>query len=110
MEVAAAEVVPPFTPLLNSCRDSAGSERRESCLKLSKIMQRADTVAAQMAGFGIERRLSPPDSKEARTIAEHRHVLEWRVSTASQIDVPILPLVEECARARNESPDARAAA
>lgn len=99
IEVAAAEVVPPFTQLQNSCRDSAGIERRESCRKLSKIMQRSDTVAAQLAGFGIERRLAPPDSKEARTIAEHRHLLEWRVSTASQFDVPVLPWLKN-ARAR----------
>ncbi|MGO9514007.1 MAG: hypothetical protein ACLP2F_10245 [Steroidobacteraceae bacterium] len=99
MGVAGSEIIPPFAPLLNACRDSAGTERRESCLKLSRVMQRADTVVAQMAGFSIERRLSPPDSKEARSIAEHRRVLEWRVSAASQFDVPILPWLKS-ARAR----------
>jgi hypothetical protein len=91
MAVADAEIMPPFTPLLNACRESSDPERRESCLKLSKIMQRGDTVAAQMAGFAIEKHLSAPDGKEARAIAERRRVLEWRVSTASQHDVPVLP-------------------
>jgi hypothetical protein len=91
MAVADAEIMPPFTALLNACRESAGPERRESCLKLSRTMQHGDTVAAQMAGFSIERRLSPPDGKEARAVAERRRVLEWRVSAASQYDVPVLP-------------------
>ena len=107
MGVAAAEVVPSLTPLLIACRDSAAAERRDSCLKLSKIMQRGDTVIAQMAGFSIERRLSPPDSKEARNIAEHRHVLEWRVSSASQNDAPILPWLKN-ARARSRVAQMRA--
>ena len=42
---AGAEIIPPFTPLLSACRDPSGAERRENCLKLSKIMQRGDTVA-----------------------------------------------------------------
>ena len=62
-------------------------------------MQRGDTVIAQMAGFSMERRLSPPDSKEARTAAEHRRVLEWRVSAARQFDEPMLPWLRS-ARAR----------
>lgn len=107
MGVAAAEVVPSLTPLLIACRDSAAAERRDSCLKLSKNMQRGDTVIAQMAGFSIERRLSPPDSKEARNIAEHRHVLEWRVSSASQNDAPILPWLKN-AQARSRVAQMRA--
>src|SRR5271167_1786370 len=82
MGIASAEIIPPFAPLLSACRDPADAERHDSCLKLSKIMQRGDTVIVQMAGFSMERRLSPPDSKEARTVAEHRRVLEYRASTA----------------------------
>ena len=93
--------------LLSACRESAGAERRENCLKLSKIMQRGDTVVAQMAGFNLERRLSPPDSKEARVSAEHRRVLEWRMATASQSDVPILPWLKS-ARARSRVAQMRA--
>jgi hypothetical protein len=107
MLVANAEIVPSFTPLLNACRDSAATERRESCLKLSKIMQRGDTVVAQLAGFSIEKRLSPPDSREARVNAEHRHVLEWRASTANQFDVPLLPWLKN-ARARGRVAQMRA--
>lgn len=95
-----AEIIPPFAPLLGACRESAGAERRETCLKLSKVMQRGDTVVAQVAGFNLEKRLSPPDSKEARVSAEHRRVLEWRMATASQFDVPILPWLKS-ARARS---------
>ncbi len=95
-----AEIMPPLASLQSACRESAGAERRENCLKLSKIMQRGDTVVAQVAGFNLEKRLSPPDSKEARVSAEHRRVLEWRMATASQFDVPMLPWLKS-ARARS---------
>jgi hypothetical protein len=97
--VAGATIMPPFAPLQNACRDSLGTERQATCLKVSKIMQRADTVLAQMAGFALERHLLPPDSKEARIAAERKHVLEWRVSTAGLFNEPILPWLRN-ARAR----------
>jgi hypothetical protein len=85
---------------LDACREpGTAQERRELCLKLSKIMQRGDTVAAQMAGFSIERRLHSPDSREARAIAERRHVLEWRVAAAAKYDDALLPWTKN-ARAR----------
>ena len=90
--VVNAEIIPAFSPLIDSCRESAaGSERRADCLKLSKIMQKGDTVIVQMVGFGIERRLIPADSKEARALAERKHLLEWRLSAASKLDASILP-------------------
>ena len=90
--VANAEIVPAFSPLIDSCRASTvGSERREDCLKLSKIMQKGDTVIVQMVGFGIERRLIPADSKEARSLAERKRLLEWRLSAAGKLDSAILP-------------------
>jgi len=91
MLVAGAAIVPSFAPLQNACRDSLGTERQGNCLKVSKIMQRGDTVSAQLAGFALERRLVPPDGKEARIVAERRRVLEWRVSTANLFNEPILP-------------------
>jgi hypothetical protein len=98
--IASSEVIPPFTALVETCRESSmAPERRELCLKLSRIMQRGDTVAAQMAGFSIERRLHAPDSKEARAIAERRHVLEWRVAEAAKFDGALLPWTKN-ARAR----------
>ena len=87
--IASAQIIPSFTPLQDACRESAA--RRDACLKLAKTMQRSDTVAAQIAGFGIERRLLPPDSKEARGIAQTRHLLEWRVAAAAQFDLPLMP-------------------
>jgi hypothetical protein len=95
-----SELVPGFSSLLDACRSSLpGSERRERCLKLSLIMQKSDTVAAQIAGFGVERRLLGPDSREARALAERRRLLEWRVATAAQFDAPVLPWLMN-ARAR----------
>jgi len=98
--IASAEIIPPFTALVEACRDSsAAAERRELCMKLSKTMQRGDTIVAQIVGFSIERRLLAPDSKEARAIAERRHVLEWRVAAAARFDSPLLPWTKN-ARAR----------
>lgn len=91
MAITGAEIVPPFTPLLAACHESTTAERRENCLKLSKAMQHGDAVVAQMAGFTLERRLSAPDGKAARSIAERRRVLEWRIATASRTDVPLFP-------------------
>jgi hypothetical protein len=100
--IASAEIIPPFTALVEVCRDSsAAPERRDVCLKLSKAMQRSDTVAAQLAGFSLAKRLLAPDSKEARTIAERRHVLEWRVAEAAKFDGALLPWTKNTrARAR----------
>jgi hypothetical protein len=90
--LVSAEIVPSFSPLTSACRESpAGIERREDCLKIAKIMQKGDTVAVQMMGFGLERRLLSPDSKEARVISERRQLLEWRVTAAGKLDVPLLP-------------------
>jgi hypothetical protein len=98
--IAGGEIIPPFTALVEACRESnAAPERRELCMKLSKTMQRSDTIAAQMAGFSIERHLLAPDSKEARAIAERRHVLEWRAAAAAKFDNPLLPWTKN-ARAR----------
>jgi hypothetical protein len=90
--VANAEIIPAFSSLIDACREAAPkSERREDCLRLAKIMQRGDTVIVQMVGFGMERRLIPADSKEAKSLAERRHLLEWRMSAAGKLDSSILP-------------------
>jgi len=99
--IAAAELVPAFAPLLEACRESVVSERRELCLKLSKTMQRSDTIVAQMMGFNIEKRLLAPDGKEARMLADRRHVLEWRLAAAAAFDTSLLPWTKNSrARAR----------
>jgi hypothetical protein len=105
--IANAEVIPAFSPLIDSCRESTPlSERRADCLKLAKIMQRGDTVAVQMVGFGIEKRLVPPDSKEAKSLAERRHLLEWRLGAVSRLDSSILPWTQN-ARARTRLAEMR---
>ena len=98
--IASGKVIPPLAPLIDACRESAAyPERRDFCLRLSKTMQRGDTIIAQLMGFGIERRLLAPDSKEARAIVERRRVLEWRAAAAAKFDNPLLPWTRN-ARAR----------
>jgi hypothetical protein len=84
--VAGDEIIPPLSAVTNACRDPANVERRESCLKLARVMQRADTVAAQIVGLHIEKHLVLADGKEARTLAERRRVLEWRETSANLDD------------------------
>jgi hypothetical protein len=94
------EIIPPLSPLIDSCREATAlSQRREDCMELAKIMQRGDTVIVQMVGFSIEKRLVAPDSKEAKGLAERRHLLEWRVSIAGKLDSSILPWTQN-SRAR----------
>jgi hypothetical protein len=100
VELATATTVPSFSPLINACRDTADSERREPCLKVAKTMQRADAVLAQQVGFAMEKRLAPPDSKESRLVLERRRLLEWRVAAANQSDEAALPWLRN-ARARS---------
>jgi hypothetical protein len=83
MLVAGNEIIPPLSAVTNACRDPASAQRRESCIKLARVMQKADTVAAQVAGLHIEKHLAPADGKEARMLAERRRVLEWRETSAS---------------------------
>lgn len=98
--LAAGEIIPPFAPLADACRESISfPQRRALCLELSKTMQRSDTIAVQFAGFSIERRLLAPDGKEARGIAERKRALEWRAAGAAKLDAPLLPWTKN-ARAR----------
>jgi hypothetical protein len=98
--IAGSAFTPSFSPLINACRDAAARERRDSCLQLSKTMQRADTIMAQLVGFAIEKRLTRADAKEYRTIAERRRLLEWRAASAKAADNPLLPWLRS-ARARS---------
>jgi hypothetical protein len=107
MDIANTAVIPSFSPLINACREAATMERREACLTLSKTMQKADAVIAQLVGFAIEKRLTPADSKEMRLIAERRRLLEWRVSSANISDTPLLPWLRS-ARARSRLAKMRA--
>jgi len=107
MDIAGATVIPSFSPVINACREAATMERREACLQLSKTMQRADAVIAQLVGFAIEKRLAPTDSKEMRLIAERRRLLEWRASAANISDTPLLPWLRN-ARARSRLAKMRA--
>jgi hypothetical protein len=97
--VAGDEIVPPLSVVTNACHDPASAERRESCIKLARLMQRADTVAAQIVGLHIEKRLAPADGKEARAFAERRRVLEWR-ETSANLDEGLPWLRDAMARER----------
>jgi hypothetical protein len=96
--LAAATFTPSFSPLINACREAGSAERRESCLALSKTMQKSDAVMAQLVGFAIEKRLTPVDGREGRLLAERRRLLEWRMSAANAAE-PLLPWLRN-ARAR----------
>jgi len=88
MGVADAAVLPSFSPLINACRDATpGAARRENCLTVSRTLQRADMVMAQLVGFGIEKRLNPGDARELGRIAERRRTLELRVALATEANV-----------------------
>ncbi len=90
--LASAELLPAFSPLIDACRDLSSSvERRHACLSIAKIMQKGDTVLAQMAGLTIERRLASADSKDVRAILERRRTLSWRMSASAEVDSPLLP-------------------
>ncbi|MDB6099968.1 MAG: hypothetical protein QOK23_3492 [Gammaproteobacteria bacterium] len=89
--VARAELIPPLAPLAAVCREPAVGERRENCLKLAKIMQKGDTVIVQMTGFNIEKFLLPPESREAKSAADRKRLLEWRTAAAENLDASILP-------------------
>jgi hypothetical protein len=90
--VAAARLVPSFTTVEEVCRESvAGTERREACLKIAKKLERGDTVSGELAGLSIEKHSLPADSREARMLAERRHVLEWQSGAAERFDSPLLP-------------------
>ena len=106
MGIAGAVVMPSFSPLINACRDATAAERREACLRLSKIMQRADAVMTQLVGFAIAKRLAT-DTRELRMISERRRSLEWRLSAANQSDTPLLPWLRN-ARARSRMAKMRA--
>jgi hypothetical protein len=84
--VAGNEIIPPLSAVTAACRDPASAERRESCVKLARVMQKADTVAAQVVGLHIEKHLAPADGKEAHTLAERRRLLEWREASANLDD------------------------
>jgi len=107
MDIAGAAVIPSISPVINACREAATMERREACLNLSKTMQKADAVIAQLVGFAIEKRLTPADSKEMRLIAERRRLLEWRAASANVSDTPLLPWLRN-ARARSRLAKMRA--
>jgi hypothetical protein len=105
--IAGSAVMPSFSPLISACRDALSGERHDSCLKLSKTMQKADAVMTQLVGFAIEKRLTATESREQRLISEHRRVLEWRASSANISDTPLLPWLRN-ARARSRLAKMRA--
>jgi hypothetical protein len=106
--VAGEEIAPPLSTVTSACRDPVSAQQRESCIQLARIMQKADTVAAQIAGLHIEKHLAPADGKEAHAIAERRRVLEWRVASANRQAGPVLPWLKN-AIARERIAEMRAA-
>ena len=107
--LTASSFMPSFSGLINACRDAQSVERREVCVRVSKILQKSDSVMAQLVGFAVDKRLAPADSREARVVAERRRLLEWRASSANISDTPLLPWLRN-ARARSRLAKMRAQA
>lgn len=98
--IAAIEIVPHVATLIEACRDSRpATGRRESCLKVSRILRNGDTIGAQLVGIGLEKHFASADGKDARALTERRRVLEWRLTTAAEFDRPLLPWLKS-SRAR----------
>lgn len=102
MGVANAAVLPSFSPLINACREATSdAARRKACLTLSKTLQHADMVMAQLVGFGIAKRLNPGDAHELGRIADRRRTLESRVALATEAHIAArsrLALMRQLAR------------
>jgi len=62
-------------------------------------MQRGDHRNRADGGLQHREALAPPDSREAKSLAERRRLLEWRSSAAGKLDSSILPWTQN-ARAR----------
>ena len=78
--------------LFDACKETADfAARRDHCLKIAMVLQTADTVIAQLAGYSLLHRLSAPESKESRNALERRRVLEWRVAQSGKFDSAFLP-------------------
>ncbi len=92
ISVATAKLVPSFTTLEEACRESApGTERHDACMKISRTLQRGDTVRGEFAGISIEKHLVAPESKETLALGERRRTLELQESLAAHFDTPLLP-------------------
>jgi hypothetical protein len=92
--IAEGSLVPPFAALNEACRDlGSDAERRESCLRIARILQQSDTVSAQLDGLTMFKRLVPADGREARALGERRRELDWRLKGAAKYDSPLLPWV-----------------
>ena len=90
--LSASIVVPAFRPLMDACRETQGRQRRrEFCIKIAGLLQRADAVSSQLEGYAIQRRLYAPDSKEARSATDHQKNLESRKATAGKFETAFLP-------------------
>lgn len=84
-ELVQSEVLPGFAPLREACRPAA-AQRRASCLKLAILMQHGDSIATQLAGMALEKRLVPSESKPGRALAERKHELEACASGVVQLE------------------------
>jgi hypothetical protein len=95
MAVASAKLIPSFATVEEACREStAGTERRDACLKIARRMQHGDTVGGEIAGLMLEKHFLAADAKEAHALGERRRVLEWQQAAARKFDEPLLPWVK----------------
>lgn len=69
----------PLRDLTSACDGlSAGALHFQQCLGTARAMQRADTMAVQAVGFGIEQRLTGLDDLERNRLTEQQRLFNWR--------------------------------
>jgi hypothetical protein len=102
LALASLVLVPNPKPLFDACAASPQPpqpmpaqatlpQHHETCMKIAVLMQHADTVAAQRAGYSLQRRMAAADSAEARNAAERSRALENRVRREAQAETAFLP-------------------
>ena len=84
-------LVPAPQPLFDACPAGAAAPRHDICQRVALLLQSADTVAAQLAGYSLQRRLAPPESPQARSALEHHRALEARVAREGKFQSAFLP-------------------
>jgi hypothetical protein len=89
--LAPAALVPSSQPLFDACQATAPAPRRDTCQHIATLLQSADTIAAQLAGYSLQRRLAPPESAQARIAQERHRALETRVAREARFETAFLP-------------------
>ena len=82
--------LPTFGPLMRSCTaPGVSTQRRQPCLAVAALLERADTTGPQSVGYRLALRLLPPGSSGyAQTQAEQRRFRWVQAQAASLSEQP----------------------